>query len=141
MSTDYEKLSSDPEFLKELRQEELILEVTEVLTRALSDGGLKQSELAERMGRTKGFVSQLFAGGRNLTLRTLSDVALALGLRPRLKLCSETEWSRYAMSVSLSDWKQGNVIKYPCPTIQGTQLSQLSSTAGGGIATGRQRIA
>lgn len=137
MSTDYERLSGDPEFLKELRQEELILEVTEVLTRALSDVGLKQSELADRMGKTKGFVSQLFAGGRNLTLRTLSDVSLALGLRPRLKLCSETEWTRYAMSVPLGDWK-GTVIKYPCPTLQGTHITQ---GAGGDTAASTQRIA
>ena len=69
-----------------VRQEELILDVTERLTEALRDTGMTRAELAQRLGRTPGFVSQVFAGGRNLTLRTISDVAAALSLRPALKL-------------------------------------------------------
>lgn len=69
-----------------VRQEELILDVTERLTEALRDTGMTRAELARRLGRTPGFVSQVFAGGRNLTLRTISDVAAALSLRPALEL-------------------------------------------------------
>lgn len=69
-----------------VRQEELILDVTERLTEALRDTGMTRAELAQRLGRTPGFVSQVFAGGRNLTLRTISDVAAALSLRPALEL-------------------------------------------------------
>ncbi|MHB8382164.1 MAG: helix-turn-helix domain-containing protein [Candidatus Binataceae bacterium] len=64
-----------------LKQERLILEVTELLSAALEESGLTKSELARRLGKTKGFVSQLFSGGRNLTLRTISDVADALGVK------------------------------------------------------------
>lgn len=113
MANDYELLTSDPEFLRKLRQEELILEVTEVLTRALDDAEVRKTELAERMGKSKGFISQLFGGGRNLTLRTISDVALALGLRPRVKLCSEVEWGRYVQSIPLTEWKQCKVLNFP----------------------------
>ena len=69
-----------------VRQEELILDVTERLTEALRDTGMTRAELARRLGRTPGFVSQVFAGGKNLTLRTISDVAAALSLRPALEL-------------------------------------------------------
>lgn len=69
-----------------VRQEELILNVTEGLTEALRDAGVTRAELARRLGRTPGFVSQLLGGGRNLTLRTISDIALALSLRPALDL-------------------------------------------------------
>ena len=71
-----------------LRQERLILDVTEQLAGALENGGVTRAELARRMGRTPGFVSQLLGGGRNLTLRTVADIAAALSLRPSFKLSS-----------------------------------------------------
>lgn len=69
-----------------VRQEEFILEVTERLAEALLEKGVTKAELARRMTRTPAFVSQVFGGGRNLTLRTISDVAAALSLRPVLEL-------------------------------------------------------
>jgi ribosome-binding protein aMBF1 (putative translation factor) len=63
-----------------LKQEELILDVTEALSVAIEESGLTRSELAKRLGKTKGFVSQLLAGGRNLTLRTVADIADAIGV-------------------------------------------------------------
>lgn len=63
-----------------LKQERLILEVTELLSVALGESRLTKTELARRLGKTKGFVSQLFSGGRNLTLRSISDIADALGV-------------------------------------------------------------
>ena len=72
-----------------LRQERLVLDVTEQLAEALESGRVTQAELARRMGRTPGFVSQLLGGGRNLTLRTIVDIAAALSLRPSFKLSSK----------------------------------------------------
>ena len=80
-----------------LCQERLILDVTELLAGALEDGGVTRAELARRLGRTPGFVSQLLGGGRNLTLRTIADIAAALFLRPSFKLSSDrktvSEWT------------------------------------------------
>ena len=75
-----------------LRQERLILDVTEQLAGALENSGVTRAELARRMGRTPGFVSQVLNGGRNLTLRTIADIAGALSLRPSLKVsCERTD--------------------------------------------------
>src|SRR5258707_7769176 len=86
-------LSTYEELLAEdsagLRQEELILDATEALARALRSSGLTQSELAARLGKTKGFVSQILGGGKNLTLRTLADVAGALGFKVQIQLQAE----------------------------------------------------
>lgn len=71
-------LSSSVENRRLLRQEELILNVTEALSERLEESGIAKSELADRLGKSRGFVSQLFAGGRNLTLRTVADLADAL---------------------------------------------------------------
>jgi transcriptional regulator with XRE-family HTH domain len=76
---------NDPEFRKLLSQEELILEVTEVLCGLLEQENISRKELADRLGKTKGFVSQLLNGGRNLTLRTVADILHVLGYKVALK--------------------------------------------------------
>lgn len=82
-STYDEILSEDP---MGLRQEELILEATEALARALQSSGLTQNELAGHLGKTEGFISQIMDGRENLTLRTLADVAGALGYKVQIQL-------------------------------------------------------
>ena len=72
-----------------LREEELILDVTEALSEMLEEEGVAQTILAQRLGKTKGFVSQILAGGRNLTLRTIADIADALGYRIRIVFSKE----------------------------------------------------
>ncbi len=71
----------DPEFRRLLAQEELILEVTEVLCGLLEEETISKKELADRLGKSKGFVSQLLNGGRNLTLRTVADILHVLGYK------------------------------------------------------------
>ena len=78
-----------------LRQERLILEVTEALAGALDDSGVTRAELARRLGRTPGFVTQVLGGGRNLTLRTIADIAAALSLRPSFSLADAVASDRH----------------------------------------------
>ena len=82
------------DFDRLLRQEELILDVTETLTQALEAAGVTRVELARRLGRSPGFVSQVLGGGRNLTLRTIADIAAALSVRPALMLSADRETKR-----------------------------------------------
>ena len=82
---------NDVEFDRLLRQEEFILDVTETLTQALQESGVTKAELAKRLKRSPGFVSQVFGGGRNLTLRTISDIAAALSLQPSVHLSSSPQ--------------------------------------------------
>lgn len=90
-----------------VRQEEFILEVTEALAKAMKSSGCSKAELAKRLGVTRGLVSQIMAGGKNLTLRTVADVAAALGVKPRLEMCSRTQWTAYTVqSMRLNDWRE-----------------------------------
>ena len=82
---------NDPEFRKLLAQEELILEVTEVICGLLEQEKISRKELADRLGKSKGFVSQLLNGGRNLTLRTVADILHALGYKVTLTPYKESE--------------------------------------------------
>ncbi len=61
-----------------LAQETLILDATEAVCEWLAAEGLSRADLAERLGRSPAYVSQLLNGSRNMTLRTLADMAHAL---------------------------------------------------------------
>jgi len=66
------------------------MEVTETLCELLEKEKLSRKELADRLGKTKGFISQLLGGGRNLTLRTVADILHVLGYRASLKPFKES---------------------------------------------------
>lgn len=61
---------------------ELIMDVTEAICELIEKEGISRQELANRIGRSKGFVSQLLNGSRNMTLSTLAEIAFALGFIP-----------------------------------------------------------
>ena len=95
------------EYERLLCQERLILDVTELLAGALEDDGVTRAELARRLGRTPGFVSQVLGGGRNLTLRTIANIAAALSLRPSFKLsCDRKTVPEWTNETNYNDnWK------------------------------------
>lgn len=74
-----EKLTGTPEGMRLYQQERAILEVTELICQLMQEQGVTRAELAKRLGRTKGHVSQLLDGGRNMTIQTVSDLLVALG--------------------------------------------------------------
>jgi transcriptional regulator with XRE-family HTH domain len=65
--------------MKGFQQERLILEVTELIERLMKEQGVSKLQFAERLGKTKGYITQLLDGQTNMTLRTISDVMFALG--------------------------------------------------------------
>ncbi|WP_242688770.1 MULTISPECIES: helix-turn-helix domain-containing protein [Photorhabdus] len=70
-------------------QEELVFNVTEDVLLAMEDKSIKKSELAEKLGKTKSYVSQVLSGSRNMTLRTLSDICFVLGAKPNITITIE----------------------------------------------------
>jgi len=74
-----EEFTSTPEGMAEFQQERVILEIAMLIRRLLKEKGLTKVELADRLGRSKAFVTQLLNGRANMTLRTISDVLCALG--------------------------------------------------------------
>ena len=60
-------------------QETAILDTTELICALMKEGGVSRSDLASRMGTTKGNITQILDGSRNMTIRTVSDVLTHLG--------------------------------------------------------------
>ena len=62
-------------------QERMILWATDKIAEAMEEAGISRSELAELLGTSRANITNLLSGGRNMTLRTLADVACVLGQR------------------------------------------------------------
>jgi len=82
--TKYDKYLEDPEFRRLMAQENFIMDVTEGLCEILEQKKVKRIKLAELLGKTKGFISQLLNGSRNMTLRSLADISYCLGYRAKV---------------------------------------------------------
>jgi transcriptional regulator with XRE-family HTH domain len=77
--TAVEKFVSTPEGMRDFQQERSIEEVTGLICKIMARDGVSRSQLAKRLGKSPGWVTQLLDGERNKTVRTLSDVFVALG--------------------------------------------------------------
>lgn len=89
--TIYDQWMEDPEFGRLMAQENFIMEVTETFCDILESENVKRNKLAELLGKTKGYVSQILGGGRNLTLRTMSDIAFILGYKINIKFVKRSK--------------------------------------------------
>lgn len=91
----------DAERQQKIAQETLILDVTEAVFEQLEIQGKSKADLAKSMGRSNAYITQLLNGARNMTLRTLADIAFALDIEPRFEigyrdqLCQEPNWDTF----------------------------------------------
>jgi transcriptional regulator with XRE-family HTH domain len=79
MPTLSEQITSTREGQKVWHQERVIFETTERICELMEGNDVSRTELARRLKKSKGYITQLLDGTSNMTLRTLSDVYLALG--------------------------------------------------------------
>lgn len=77
----YEQFIENPENRRIYEQERLLGDATELLSRVMEVTRTKRGELAQRLGHSKAYVTQILRGNQNLTLRTLADAFLALNYR------------------------------------------------------------
>lgn len=92
-----EELLRSPEYWFENAQNELYRQVIDYKEKK----GINQTELAEELGVTKGYVSQILKGEFNYTLKKLIEISLAIGKIPQIEyktvadIISEDERTRY----------------------------------------------
>jgi len=93
-------------------QDMAMLSVTAAIIREMEAQGVTRTQLAARVGRTKAFVSQVLNGSRNMTIRTVADLAWALGKELHgvaLRDIGTTSVSRDAMNNHLDHWSTTNL--------------------------------
>lgn len=67
------------ESLREYAEESAVLELTGVLCEEMKKAGLTKKDVADQLGTSRAFVSQVLSGNRNMTLRTLGALLWACG--------------------------------------------------------------
>lgn len=72
---------------REMACERLVFNTTEDILLAMQDSGVSYAELARRLGKSKGHVSQVLNGTRNMTLRTLADISYVIDCEIKLTIC------------------------------------------------------
>jgi transcriptional regulator with XRE-family HTH domain len=88
--TEIEKWLDESEENRRLfAQEDFILEVTEAIWERMEKLGISKKDLAQHMGRSQAYITQLLNGSRNMTLRTLADIAHALDVKPKFGFVDE----------------------------------------------------
>ena len=73
-----DELADDSEEMRLYQEEWLILQMTILIENLMEKKGVRKNELAERLDRSKGYITQLLDGRANMTLRTVADVLCAL---------------------------------------------------------------
>lgn len=85
------KLLEDPEFKIEALKAEFIMDVTEEICEKMFNDNVTRLKLAEKLDKSKSFVSQVLNGTRNMTLGTLAEIAHFMGYKPHIEFRHELE--------------------------------------------------
>jgi transcriptional regulator with XRE-family HTH domain len=138
--TDYRAFeASSTENRRLLRTEELILEVTEALVAAMAQQKLTKAQLASRLGKSPAFVTQILNGGRNLTLRTIAEVADALGadihfdVIPQMSRAASNSSAMHAQVIHV-DFSKNEIWATVDRDLQGTMVCEEIASYGAAVA-------
>ncbi len=101
--TQFEQLMESPEFRKLYAMEGLVIEAGEFIARRMQEQNVTKAELARRLGKSRAYVTQMLSGTTNLTLRTLAEVAYALGAEVKLEAAPLQLAQRNHRSVASQD--------------------------------------
>jgi transcriptional regulator with XRE-family HTH domain len=77
----FKQLLEAAERRPEYWEEGAILDFTEALYDAMQCQGVTRAELARRLGTSQAYITRVLSGNANFTLRTMSKLAHALGMR------------------------------------------------------------
>ena len=94
----HEWLDESPERSRVFLEEGLILDATEAICEALEENGISRANLADRLGTSNAYVTQLLNGSRNMTLRTFASIAFALEMVPRIELKEQISGTKWMVS-------------------------------------------
>jgi transcriptional regulator with XRE-family HTH domain len=86
-----EGMQFDQESELEFAREELIYNVTRDLLVFMEKAEISKVEVAEKLKKSKAYISQVLSGSRNMTLGTLSDVCFAIGAQIEINVFDAEE--------------------------------------------------
>ena len=109
----HEWLDESPERSRVFLEEGLILDATEAICEALEENGISRANLADRLGTSNAYVTQLLNGSRNMTLRTFAGIAFALEMVPRIELKEKISGTKWMVSGEQAVFFRGTTAYLP----------------------------
>ena len=82
----------DPEFILE----SVLFDITEKISLEMKKSGISKTELAQRLGKSKAFVTRILKGNHNMTLKTLLSISMAMNLKLNVDLKSTESIHSYS---------------------------------------------
>ncbi|NCC04616.1 MAG: XRE family transcriptional regulator, partial [Proteobacteria bacterium] len=61
-------------------------EIFEQIYAVMEREGLNRSDLAKKLGKSRSFITQIFSGKSNVTMKTLCEILYALDVKPETRL-------------------------------------------------------
>ena len=79
----------------------------EAVIQYLEEENMTQTQLAEKLGVSKGYISQILNGNYNHSLKKLVEISLAVGVVPDIQFRSleSTERKKFSKTITLSNLK------------------------------------
>ena len=77
----FKQMLAEAQRMPEYWEEGAVLDFTEALYIAMEEQGVTRAELARRLGTSQAYITRVLSGNANFTLKTMSKLALALGLQ------------------------------------------------------------
>ena len=73
-----QQITNTPEKMRLWQQERTILDLTELICEIMKEQNVDKTELALRLGKSKGYITRILDGQINITIRVISDIFTAL---------------------------------------------------------------
>ena len=64
-------------------------EIFEQIYAVMEKEGLNRSDLAKKLGKSRSFITQIFSGKSNVTMKTLCEILYVLDVKPETRLVSK----------------------------------------------------
>lgn len=120
-----ERVNESEESRRLFAQEELILDATESIWERMDELNTNKRALAKVLNKSPAFITQILDGSRNMTLRTLSDVAFALDSRVHIELCDAAAHSEWV--VTRNQTQREAVRQMPRPELAANSPTAMES--------------
>jgi transcriptional regulator with XRE-family HTH domain len=114
-------ISTDSDRQRLFAQERLIVAVAEHIWERMEQQEVNKSGIAAALGKSKAFITQLLNGTRNMTLRTLSDIAFALNAEIDIRIHPKR---------SAQDWSVGSADRAFTDVVSEDALTHNASRSG-----------
>lgn len=109
--SEWDNTENEQEKACKVAQEKAIYRIANEIYHAMKEADVSNSQLAERVDKKPGFITRVFKGDHNMTVRTLASLAFALGKEVHFDLRDRVTEAYSWENVENSN--ENNIVAFP----------------------------